>query len=103
MLYAVVGFSGKQFRVTNNSKLTIDRTLGNVGDKILPTRVYMTIDEGQVEKETQASISAIILSHPKAAEKIIFKKRRRHGYQRKRGCRQPMTEIQIKIEKENQI
>lgn len=102
MLQAVVGFSGKQFRVKNNSKLLIDRTDKDVGENILPTKVYMVIDDsGKVQKN--AKISGIVLSHPKDKEKNIFKKIRRHGYQRMRGCRQPMTEIQIKMDEAEQV
>lgn len=40
-------------------------------------------------------VTARVVSHTRDAKVIIFKKLRRHGYQRKRGHRQPYTTLQI--------
>jgi ribosomal protein L21 len=59
----------------------------------------MTVsDAGLVDTKPGLEISAYVIGHQNAPEKLIFKKRRRHGYERKRGCRQPMTQVRIVIQ-----
>ncbi len=59
----------------------------------------LTADEGKVQVGTPivngAKVTAKILSHMRADKVLVFKKKRRKGYQKCNGHRQYMTQIQI--------
>ena len=61
--------------------------------------VVLVDNDGSVKigtpKVEGAKVTAKVLAHIKADKVIIFKKRRRKTYERKRGHRQSMTQIQI--------
>lgn len=42
-----------------------------------------------------ARVKAKVLAHVKADKVLVFKKKRRKGYQKMNGHRQPLTQIQI--------
>ena len=93
---AVCRCSGKQFLVQENTKIVINQIQGNVGDDILLKDILMIDDAGKITlNPTGAELKAVILSHFRDKKKIVYKKIRRHGYQRKNGHRQDLTEIQI--------
>ena len=62
-------------------------------------KVLLTDNDGQVKIGTPvvegAVVNATILKHLKDDKVIVFKKRRRKGYQVKNGHRQYLTQIQI--------
>ncbi len=93
---AIVGFAGRQFRVREKSRILINRIRGEVGERISPEAVHAVFDAGRVVlNPAKTSISATILDHTLGKKQSIYKKIRRHGYQRKRGYRQPSSYIQI--------
>lgn len=98
-MYAIVDIAGKQFKVTEQEKLIIPRLNVEIGDKIELDRVLMisSADGVKIGKPVleSAKVEASILNHDKAKKVIVFKKKRRKGYQIKRGHRQPFTQIQI--------
>ena len=48
------------------------------------------------DKAAKAKVSGEVLEHRKTDKIIVFKKKRRHNYRRKRGHRQQITVIKIK-------
>lgn len=91
-----MSFAGQQFRVNQNSRFFINRIDGCVGDTIHPDAVYSVFGDGvYTANPTAESVSATILDHTLGDKKMVFKKHRRQGYQRKRGYRPSLTQIQI--------
>lgn len=103
-MYAVVEIGGHQYKVSQDDTLFVDR-MADSEEKITLEDVLLHEDsDGNITVGTPtiegASIEASILDNQVKADKVIvFKKKRRKGYQVKRGHRQPLT--QIKIEKIN--
>jgi large subunit ribosomal protein L21 len=98
-MFAIIIISGKQYKTSIGSRLKVPRQTPNAGSSITFDNVILISDE----KSTQignpnikgASVVATILSHARDKKILIYKKKRRKGYQRKNGHRQWYTEIQI--------
>lgn len=99
MGYAVIRTGGKQYRVTSGELLRIESLKGDVGSQVEFSDVLLTSNEGTVQVGTPlvagASVSAQIVEHGKERKIIVFKKKRRQGYRRKRGHRQHFTAVRV--------
>jgi large subunit ribosomal protein L21 len=99
MAYAVIRTGGKQYRVTSGELLRIESLKGDVGSQVEFSDVLLTSNEGTVQVGTPlvagASVSAQIVEHGKERKIIVFKKKRRQGYRRKRGHRQHFTAVLV--------
>ncbi len=100
-MYAIVDFKGAQFKVEKDLKLKVPFLSDlEIGDSLELDKVLMLKDEddiiiGQPTVEN-AKVTAEVISHFKDKKVIVFKKKRRKGYQKKQGHRQNYTEIKIK-------
>ena len=99
LMYAIVDIAGQQFKVEKDQKLYVHRLEGEEGKKVSFDKVLL-IDSGSKISVGDplvkgAEVSAKILSHMKADKVLVFKKKRRKGYQKLNGHRQYMTQIQI--------
>ena len=98
-MYAIVEIAGRQFKVEKGRKLYVHRLQGDEGSSMSFDKVLLTDNDGQVKIGTPvvegAVVNATILKHLKDDKVIVFKKRRRKGYQVKNGHRQYLTQIQI--------
>ena len=99
IMNAIVEISGKQFKVEKDSKLFVHRLEGKEGSKVTFDNVLLLDNGSKVTIGTPtvkgASIQAKILQHVKDNKVVVFKKKRRKGYQVKNGHRQALTEILI--------
>lgn len=98
-MFAVVEIGGHQYKVTENDTLFVDRQANETDDEITFDRVLLISDGDKVTVGTpvveKASISASVVRNLKADKIIVFKKKRRKGYQKRNGHRQHLTEIKI--------
>jgi large subunit ribosomal protein L21 len=98
-MYAIVEIAGQQFKVAKDQKVYVHRLQGEAGSKITFDNVLLLDNEGSVTIGAPAiegaSVTAQILNHLKGDKVIVFKKKRRKGYQKKNGHRQYLSEIQI--------
>ncbi len=99
MTYAIIEAAGKQHRVSAGEKLKLDlNRTSQAGDKITFDRVLMVGGESVkigTPHVTNASVKATVLSTGKDKKVLVFKKRRRQGYQKSQGHRQHHVEILI--------
>ena len=98
-MYAIVEIAGFQFNVEPGRKVYVHRLEGEEGAKITFEKVLLVDNEGAVTVGKPlvegAKVEATILQHLKGEKVIVFKKKRRKGYQKKNGHRQSLTQIQI--------
>ena len=96
-MFAIVTIAGQQFKVRSGQEIFVHRLAGNVGDKVSFSEVLMTGSEGSIKagSSLSASVEAEILDHLKGDKVIVFKKKRRKGYQKMNGHRQSLTRIRI--------
>lgn len=99
-MYAVIKTSGKQYRVSADDTLTVDRmNEAEVGSTVTLDTVLMvgngddvTIGAPTVEG---AAVTAEVVEHTRGEKIIIFKKRRRKNSRRRNGHRQDLTVLRI--------
>jgi large subunit ribosomal protein L21 len=97
-MFAVIKTGGKQYRVAAGDVITVEKLPGAPGDKIDFGDVLMAGDGGKVKLGKDLSgvkVTGELVSTAKGEKVLVFKKRRRSTYRRKRGHRQ--TESTIKI------
>lgn len=97
-MYAVIKTGGKQYRVSEGSRLRVEKLPGSTGDKLEFSEVLMLGGEKiAVGKPfvSGAKVSAEIVAQGRDKKLIVFKIRRRKRYRRHNGHRQPFTELKI--------
>lgn len=98
-MYAIVDIAGQQFKVEKDKKLYVHRLEGSEGDVLTFDNVMLLEDEAGINVGKPfidgASVSAKILSHVKGDKVIVFKKKRRKGYQKANGHRQQFSQVLI--------
>lgn len=100
-MYAIVDFKGDQFRVEKDKVLKVAYLSEyEVGAEIeIQNILLLRKDENIVVGKPfveNVKVTAEIVSHKKDKKVIVFKKKRRKGYEKKQGHRQNFTEIKIK-------
>ncbi|MFQ5648329.1 MAG: 50S ribosomal protein L21 [bacterium] len=99
-MYAIVDIAGKQFKVSKGESIRVPKVAGQVGKNIEFDKVLLISDKGKVTVGQpvveRASVKARIESFGRDRKVIVFKKKRRKGYQVTRGHRQDFTELVIK-------
>ena len=96
-MYAVIQTGGKQYRVSQGDRLKVEKLSGGVGDKL-------TFDALLVGGEGEAKIGAPVVAGAAVEaeivtdgkhKKVIHFRKKKEGWTKKRGHRQPYTELLI--------
>ena len=98
-MFAIVRTGGKQYRVGVGDQITVERIEGDVGAHIeLGDVLAIGGDEAPVigtPVVPDAAVRARIVQQPRGTKVIVFKKKKRKNYRRKRGHRQELTVLKI--------
>ncbi len=98
-MYAVVNIAGQQFKVQKDQHIFVHRLNNEAGDNVTFDEVLLVANDGNISVGAPAvagaSITAKVVEHLKGDKVIIFKKKRRKGYQTRNGHRQQFTKIAI--------
>jgi large subunit ribosomal protein L21 len=98
-MFAVIRTGGKQYKVAKDDVISVEKLSGDPGATIEFGEVLMVGEGGEVASGTPflngASVSATVVEQTRAAKIIVFKKKRRHNYRRKKGHRQHQTVLRI--------
>jgi large subunit ribosomal protein L21 len=94
-MFAVVRTGGKQYRVAAGDKIVVEKLAGAAGDTISLGDVLLAGEGSELRSTDGLTVSAEIIAQAKADKVIVFKKRRRHNYRRKKGHRQQHTILKI--------
>lgn len=98
-MYAVIKTGGKQYKVAANDEIIVEKIDANEGDEHAFQEVLMlgdgeTVTVGAPTVEGAAVVGEVV-EQGKGDKVIIFKKRQRSTYRRKKGHRQLETTIKI--------
>ncbi len=98
-MYAVIETGGQQFKIKEGDALKVDKIEGEVGQTVKFDKVLMVKTDAETRLGGPYVAGAVVESeillqdrHPKV---IIYKYRRRKGYQKKMGHRQHFTKVRI--------
>ena len=97
-MFAVVRTGAKQYRVAEGDVIKVEKLDGAAGDTVTLGDVLMLGgDSPEVGAPTVAgaSVAAEILEQARADKIVVFKKRRRQNYRRKKGHRQHLTVLRV--------
>ena len=97
-MFAVVQTGGKQYNVTENDVLKVEKLAQEVGSKInldvlLVSDGKKTVAGSPLVKG--AEVVAEVLAHGKGDKVVVFKYKPKKNVRSKQGHRQPWTEIKI--------
>ena len=99
MTFAVIRTGGKQYRVTPNSVLKVEKLEAEAGATVTFHDVLAVGSDAGLTLGTPtvsgASVSATVLEQTRGDKIIVFKKKRRQNYRRKRGHKQNLTVLRI--------
>lgn len=100
IMFAIVNIKGSQYRVSENDKIFVPKLSEESGSKVTfdNSVLLFSSDDKSIEvgvPTLDKKIEATVLDHVKDDKVIIFKKKRRKGYQVRRGHRQQYTQISI--------
>jgi large subunit ribosomal protein L21 len=94
-MFAVVRTGGKQYRVAAGDKIVVEKLAGEAGDTITLGDVLLAGEGSELRPTDGLTVAAEIIAQAKGEKVIVFKKRRRHNYRRKKGHRQQHTILRI--------
>lgn len=99
-MYAVIRTGGKQYKVKAGDVLRVEKLEKNLGDEFDVSDVLFVSGENNSHFGSplvkDAKVTAVVTNQSKQPKIIIFKRKRRQGYRRLTGHRQPYTELFIK-------
>ncbi len=102
-MYAIIETGGKQYRVQEGDTLYIEKLPAEVGDSVEVGKVLAVVAGDDVKIGSPlvegAKVFLRVVRHGKGKKIIVFKFKAKKNYRRKKGHRQPFTEVAVeKIE-----
>ena len=98
-MYAIVEIAGHQYKVEKDQQVFVNRLDTEEGKKVKFDRVLLIDKGGDVTVGAPAidgmAVHAVVERHLKGDKVLVFKKKRRKGYQKLNGFRASLTEIKI--------
>jgi len=94
-MFAVIKTGGKQYRVSKDDVIAIEKLDGDAGATIVFDEVLMLGDQVGAPRVVNAQVTGEVVRQFRGDKVIIFKKRRRKHYRRRNGHRQHLTLVKI--------
>jgi large subunit ribosomal protein L21 len=98
-MFAVVDILGQQFKVTENTKYFVPRLRDECEKTVTFNNVLLYSNDDLTKVGNPyvegVTVEAKVLEHIKDNKVLVFKKKRRTGYDKKNGHRQALTKIEI--------
>ena len=94
-MYAIIDIKGKQFKVEKDLELNVPKIDGEIGSKVEFDKTLLVNNKGEISTNSSVKVTAKILAHELDKKIIVFKQKRRKGYQKKNGHKQAYTKIVI--------
>ncbi|MBR0409878.1 MAG: 50S ribosomal protein L21 [Eubacterium sp.] len=101
-MYAIIATGGKQYKVSEGDVIRVEKLGVEAGSAYTFDQVLVVSgDEVKVGDPTVAgaTVEATVIEDGKARKIVVYKYKRKTGYHKKQGHRQPYTKV--KIEKIN--
>ena len=97
-MFAVIKTGGKQYKVAKDDIIIVEKLDAEAGKTVEFGEILMAGEGSDIkmgDKLKGAAVKGEVLEQRKAAKVLIFKKKRRQTYRRKRGHRQNETVVKI--------
>ena len=100
MAYAIFKTGGRQYRVSEGDLVDVDKLEAQKGDTVTFDEVLLVSrgDSTTVGSPvvSGATVTAEVIEQRRAAKVTAFKFKRRKGFHKTKGHRQPLTRVSIK-------
>ena len=98
-MFAVVKTGGKQYRVAKDDVIRVEKLAAEPGEKVALKDVLLIDDNGSKTVGAPvidgAAVEAEVVEQARDKKVLVFKKKRRQNYRRKKGHRQHLTVLKI--------
>jgi large subunit ribosomal protein L21 len=98
-MIAVIKTGGKQYLVSPGDKIKIEKIEKKEGEEVLFDEVLLLEEDGKIQIGkpflSDIKISGKILNHGREEKVIVFKYKSKTRRKKKKGHRQPFTEVEI--------
>jgi large subunit ribosomal protein L21 len=98
-MFAVIRTGGKQYRVAPNDIIEVEKIAGQPGDIVELVEVLLLGGDGGPKTGSPtisgALVAAEVIEQRRGDKIVVFKRKRRSTYRRKRGHRQELTALRI--------
>ena len=99
MNYAVLKSGGKQYKVSAGDVILVEKIIGDSGSKVTFDNIIMMGEGSKIHIEENelkaASVTGEVIEQTRGPKLLVFKKKRRHNYRRKKGHKQNLTAVKI--------
>ena len=99
-MYAIMETGGKQYKVAEGDVIKVEKLAVEEGQEYSFDKVLVVAKDSDVTVGAPyvagAKVSASVLGEGKAKKVIVYKYKSKKGFHKKKGHRQPFTELQIK-------
>ncbi|MCL2426403.1 MAG: 50S ribosomal protein L21 [Oscillospiraceae bacterium] len=99
MAHVIFETGGKQYRVTEGDEIYIEKLDAEEGAKVKFDKVLAVLSEDGAKIGSPlvkgATVTAKVVKSGKQKKIIVYKMKRRKGYRRKQGHRQPYTKLVV--------
>ena len=97
--FAVIESGGKQYRVAVGEKVSVEKLDSEAGKEVVFDKVLLRVQGGETEIGTPyltgAGVSGKVIEQGRGKKKIIFRYHSKTRYRKKKGHRQPFTQVEI--------
>ena len=97
-MYAIIATGGKQYKVEEGDVIKVEKLGVEDGDSVtFDDVILVSTDNGVVcgDDAKSASVKATVVKTAKAKKVVVYHDKRKSGYHKKNGHRQPYTEVKI--------
>ena len=99
MAFAVIKTGGKQYRVSPGTKVKIEKLEAEENSEVVFDEVLLKVDGDSTTIGTPvitgSTVTGKVLEQGRAPKKIVFKYKSKTRSRKKKGHRQPFTEVEI--------
>ena len=99
MKFAIIETGGKQYKVSDGQRLRVEKLETPAGEDFVFDKVLLVANGDEVKIGapyiTGAKVAAKVVRALRDKKKIVFKYHSKTRYRKKKGHRQPLTEVEI--------
>ncbi|MBP3505670.1 MAG: 50S ribosomal protein L21 [Lachnospiraceae bacterium] len=98
-MYAIIATGGKQYKVAEGDIIFVEKLNATTGDTVTFDDVVVVNNDKDIlcgDKVANAKVTAEVVGEGKGKKVIVYKYKRKTGYHKKQGHRQPYTKVEIK-------
>ncbi|MCM1494251.1 MAG: 50S ribosomal protein L21 [Bacteroides sp.] len=98
-MYAIIATGGKQYKVAEGDIIYVEKLNAATGDTVTFDEVIVVNNDKDIlcgDKVANAKVTAEVVGEGKGKKIIVYKYKRKTGYHKKQGHRQPYTKVEIK-------